>query len=215
MNNYVACPKESGYRGVHLIYRYNASKTDYRGHLVELQLRSRVQHAWATAVEIVDNFTDQALKASIGDEDWLQFFKMAAAELAKLEKRPIGEHVDGVDTRAELIRLETKLNAFERLNMIRFATKFSEQKRVSKSDYFLIDVDYREREIFTNRYAPGQLAQATRDYSRRERQILDDRDHDVVLVSGESVAGIQAGYPNYFADAKNFIGYVFKATSGD
>ena len=104
VNDYVACPKESGYRGVHLVYRYNASKTDYRGHLVELQLRSRVQHAWATAVEIVDNFTDQALKASIGDEDWLQFFKMAGAELAKLEKRPIGEYVDGVDTRAELIR---------------------------------------------------------------------------------------------------------------
>ena len=42
----------SGYRGVHLIYRYNSDrKTEYNTLLIEMQLRSQLQHAWATAVE--------------------------------------------------------------------------------------------------------------------------------------------------------------------
>ena len=55
--DYIAEPKESGYRGIHLTYKYNGEKTEYNGYFVEVQLRSKVQHAWATTVEIVDTFT--------------------------------------------------------------------------------------------------------------------------------------------------------------
>jgi ppGpp synthetase/RelA/SpoT-type nucleotidyltranferase len=67
--NYIAEPKDSGYRGIHLTYKYKGEKTEYNGYFVELQLRSKIQHAWATTVEIVDTFTDQALKSSKGSQD--------------------------------------------------------------------------------------------------------------------------------------------------
>lgn len=53
-DNYIEKPKQSGYRGVHLVYRYNSDKkTTYNGLNIEIQLRSQLQHAWATAVETV------------------------------------------------------------------------------------------------------------------------------------------------------------------
>lgn len=83
--DYIAEPKESGYRGIHLVYRYNGSKKEFKGMSVELQIRSKVQHSWATAVEVVGTFTKQALKASSGDNNWLNLFKYASVEFSILE----------------------------------------------------------------------------------------------------------------------------------
>src|ERR1035437_6466163 len=71
--DYIKEPKDTGYRGIHLTYKYNGEKQEYKDYFVELQLRSKIQHAWATAVEIVDTFTKQALKSSRGSKDWLDF----------------------------------------------------------------------------------------------------------------------------------------------
>lgn len=71
-DDYIATPKGDGYRGIHLIYRYHTGTKAYRAFndlKVEIQLRSRLQHAWATAVETVDVFTGQALKSDQGQKD--------------------------------------------------------------------------------------------------------------------------------------------------
>ncbi len=39
-----------------------------------MQIRTAVQHSWATAVEVVGAFTAQSLKSSQGNEKWLDFF---------------------------------------------------------------------------------------------------------------------------------------------
>jgi hypothetical protein len=91
IDDYIAKPKESGYRGVHLIYRYLSDKnrTAYNGLKIEIQIRSRYQHAWATAVETVGTFVDQALKSSAGEEDWLRFFALMGSVIAMREKAPL------------------------------------------------------------------------------------------------------------------------------
>jgi hypothetical protein len=56
IDHYIDHPQVSGYRGVHLIYRYFSDrKTTYNGLQIEIQLRSQLQHAWATAVETVQD----------------------------------------------------------------------------------------------------------------------------------------------------------------
>jgi len=58
--DYIAEPKPDGYRSVHFVYKYRtkaAGPAIYNGLRIELQLRSRLQHAWATAVETVSTFT--------------------------------------------------------------------------------------------------------------------------------------------------------------
>lgn len=47
--DYITHPKPDGYRGVHLIYKYNNPQKqgrEYKGLLLELQIRTRHQHAW-------------------------------------------------------------------------------------------------------------------------------------------------------------------------
>jgi putative GTP pyrophosphokinase len=81
--NYIDRPKADGYRSIHLIFRYaNDRAAKYKGLLVELQLRTRLQHAWATAVETMGTFLGQALKAGQGDIEWRAFFTTASAALA-------------------------------------------------------------------------------------------------------------------------------------
>jgi ppGpp synthetase/RelA/SpoT-type nucleotidyltranferase len=55
VDDYLARPQPSGYRGVHLIYKYfsESKSTAYNDLKIELQIRSQFQHAWATAVETV------------------------------------------------------------------------------------------------------------------------------------------------------------------
>lgn len=70
--DYIAHPKPDGYRGIHLVYRYRSSsrgKKIYNGLRIEIQLRTQLQHAWATAVEAVSMFTGQALKSNVGEFD--------------------------------------------------------------------------------------------------------------------------------------------------
>ena len=69
--DYIDRPKADGYRSVHLIYRYhNRRAVAYENLHVELQLRTQLQHAWATAVETVDAFMGQAIKAGRPTLDW-------------------------------------------------------------------------------------------------------------------------------------------------
>jgi ppGpp synthetase/RelA/SpoT-type nucleotidyltranferase len=68
VDDYLATPKPDGYRGVHLIYRYHSDHSRnqvYNGLFIEVQIRSRMQHAWAMAVETVSLITGHALKSTL------------------------------------------------------------------------------------------------------------------------------------------------------
>lgn len=62
--DYITFPKKDGYRSLHIVYEFKSDKgkKDYNGLKVEVQIRSKLQHLWATAVEKVDFFTRQAIK---------------------------------------------------------------------------------------------------------------------------------------------------------
>jgi len=204
-DDYITQPKPSGYRGVHLVYKYNGQKTAYQDYFVEIQLRSKVQHAWATAVEVVEHFTKQALKASQGNKDWLNFFRYASAEFAKLENSAIDPGLVGTDTYAELLRLEQKLNAKVRLNAFTVSTQFISERSDRKSDYFLLELTEHASQIQVTQFSPENLGQATNQYIECEKKAKARPEYDVVLVSASSVHNLMAAYPNYFADSKGFV----------
>lgn len=203
--DYIAEPKESGYRGIHLTYKYNGEKTDYNGYFVEVQLRSKVQHAWATTVEIVDTFTDQALKSSKGTQDWLKFFRMASAEFSKLENCPPGGHVEGIDTHAELAKLAHQLNVVKRLNAFAVSANHIIQKSDNKTDYFLLELTDEGSKILVTQYKMSEFERATTAYLQKEKQAKSESANDVVLVAAGSMHALQNAYPNYFADSREFV----------
>lgn len=204
-DDYISVPKPSGYRGVHLVYKYNGQKPAYQDYFVEIQLRSKVQHAWATAVEVVEHFTKQALKASQGNKDWLDFFQYASAEFARLEKCPVDAALADMDTFAEMMRLEKKLNARVRLNAFTVSTQFISERTDRKSDYFLLELTEHASQIQVTQFPPESLSDATQRYIECEKQAKKQPEYDVVLVSASSVHNLKAAYPNYFADSKEFL----------
>ena len=88
--DYVQAPRnEDGYRSIHLIYKYkNIRNPNHDGLRLELQIRSRLQHTWATAVETMGTFLGQALKSRQGDREWIDFFAIVSSAFAYREKRP-------------------------------------------------------------------------------------------------------------------------------
>jgi ppGpp synthetase/RelA/SpoT-type nucleotidyltranferase len=114
--SYIETPKPGGYRSHHFVLEFLGSSQDeaiYNGLRIELQIRTRLQHAWATAVEAVGLVRNEDLKAGEGDADWLRLFELMASEIAHLERCPLvpgtPEHV-AARTR-EIKVLDKKLGA--------------------------------------------------------------------------------------------------------
>lgn len=202
--NYIEAPKESGYRGIHLIYKYCGSKEKYIGMQVELQIRSKVQHSWATAVEVVGAFTKQALKASAGDSRWLELFKLVSVEFAKIEGCTTDPRFEGVDTFKKMTELIDVLELVERLAAFKVATKAITGKSEKGAGYFVLLLDMSEKVVKHTRFPKGNLDEATDYYNGLESEHKSDTSKDVVLVSAASVRDLKRAYPNYFADTGEF-----------
>jgi (p)ppGpp synthase/HD superfamily hydrolase len=92
-DDYIKSPKQSGYRSSHLIYKFFSDKKEtHNGLRIEIQIRSQLQHAWATAVEIAGTFIHQALKSSQGESDWLRFFALMGG-IARLSVESSGSRI--------------------------------------------------------------------------------------------------------------------------
>jgi len=214
-DDYIQTPKRSGYRGYHLIYQYKSDKKEtWNGLKVEMQLRSALQHAWATAVETVDMFTGQALKASGGTKEWRTFFRMMSAAIASREGTP---PVPDTPQEAGELRLQLKehcqsLDVIRRLEGYRSTLRTLEQPEATNARYYLIVLDPTAETVTVRSYGagPAQRKTALDEYAQIE-QTLAPRRADAVLVAVESLATLYRAYPNYFFDTRLFIEAVLEA----
>jgi len=217
-DDYITNPKESGYRGIHLVYKYNGEKAEYKDYFVEVQIRSKIQHAWATAVEIVDTFTHQAIKASDGTKDWVDFFRYVSVEFALIEKSKAAGVAFGIDTRAKVISLSQKLNVVKLLNAFAVTTQHLTKQSNNKTDYFLLELATETTppnitRITVTRFSPSKLVEATNLYLQKEELAKVNTSYNVVLVAANSMHALKAAYPNYFAQSKDFLKYLAQITA--
>lgn len=202
--NYILQPKESGYRGIHLVYKYGGSKEKFKGMPVELQIRSKVQHSWATAVEVVGTFTKQALKASAGEQDWLDLFKYVSVEFSKLEESYVDPRYEGVDTFSLMVEHRDKLALEDRLQAFKVATKALAHSKNGSAVYFVLMLDLDKNVVRYTQYGRNQLQEATYFYDDQEATYRKDTNKEIVLVSAKSIRELKKAYPNYFADTDEF-----------
>lgn len=204
ITDYIETPKSSGYRSVHLIYRYYSDRKEtYNNLQVELQIRSVMQHTWATAVETVGTFTRQSLKSSQGEGDWLRFFALMGSAIAYLEGKPLvpGTPENIYQTHGELRRLARQLDVQQRLDAYTFAVNAAENPLPPNVHFFLLDSNPSKGSVQIYGYARNQLEQAQQHYTELER----DEEIDAVLVSVDSVSQLKRAYPNYYADTSAFV----------
>lgn len=217
LDDYVGEPKGSGYRGVHLVYRYfsDKGKTAYNGLKIEMQLRSQFQHAWATAVETVGMFSGQALKSSIGDEDWKRFFSLMGSAIAMRERCPLvpGTPKVGKDLREEIREHVMKLKVAERLDGYRNAMH-NISTASQDAFYFLMQLDPKVSQLSVRGFRRSQAELAEAEYAKAEQLSRENSGTDAVLVSVESVNALSKAYPNYFADTGLFSSLMKQTVAG-
>jgi len=205
-NDYVENPKTSGYRSIHYIYKYSSKVSEYDQLKVELQIRTKLQHNWATAVETAGIITKTSLKSSQGPDEWLIFFRVVSSLFAIKEKLPVlDEHknMSMHELMVECYNLCKKLNVIDTLKALRVTTEHLEKQKFP-GDYYLIHIDTEKKSVTLNVFNKSKYELATQKYLEIERKI-DDSKNAVVLVSATSFKDLKKAYPSYFLDTSEFL----------
>jgi len=212
IKDYVKHPKKDGYRSIHLIYKYRSQSTKhkiYNDQKIEIQIRSKLQHAWATAVEIVDAFSGQGLKSglklNLGEPKWRRFFALMGSYMALREGCPIVEETSNSrkELKRELHELATVLEVETVLSGLKAALDFS--KRTPDAVSYLLVLDLEKRGISVTAFPQKELAKANDEYLRIEKETQNNPKVLAVLVSVESLQALRTAYPNYYLDASAFL----------
>lgn len=211
--DYILTPKLDGYRGVHLVFRYNNTlarnnlAAEYNGLLIELQLRTKLQHNWATAVETVGVFRQEALKSDRGSKEWLNFFTLAASAFAHLEKSPpASKHsrLTATQTFERLAKLAKRLDFLEHLSGISTAASVIHSNNIG-GFYHLIILDPKEHTVTITSFSKDNLLNASKAYEAAELRAANGEQIEPVLVSAGRLKSLKKAYPNYFLDIREFI----------
>jgi hypothetical protein len=212
--DYIVRPKESGYRSVHFVYRYNKPDSDSDGMRVELQIRTKLQHDWATAVETAELISHSSLKASQGDQAWLDFFKLVSAIFARKENQPVNDSFKALTEEEYCTRyyeMNNKYRFVENLRALVGAVSLTEQKSFN-AGYVLLMIDYEKKEVSSRYFKQGDTELANEQYADVERRIewmeanaFNKKYGAVVLVAVSDVKELREAYPSYFLNAEEFL----------
>ena len=210
--DYILRPKPDGYRSTHLIFRFYSDSDDrrvYNGQRIEIQIRTKLQHSWATAVETAQLFTGQALKSRVknANDDWLRFFSLTGSVFALREKC---QHVpETPDNKADIIRelqeIVERTNIMESLRGWNDLIHFVDLKRIPDAYFYLLSLDVHTRKLDVEIFTKDQTVKAQQAYDKAEKDTERNQDTSVVLVSVNDIDALNKAYPNYYVDTKGFI----------
>lgn len=206
--DYIQNPKDSGYRSYHMVYQFQSDKKDTynKNMLIEIQFRTKLQHIWATAVEMMGIYTKSNLKSSQGDTDILRFFTLVSSVIAIQENRTVCPNTSEnmYDLVHEIKLLDKNHRIISILSGINLAIDYTQRNTNNKSNYYLLILDYATKKVRIAEFKPSQLEVATKAYGNIEKET----DKNVVLVSAKSFNELREAYPNYFIDISEFINII-------
>lgn len=203
--DYIQNPKDSGYRSYHMVYQFHSDKkeTYNKNMLIEIQFRTKLQHIWATAVEMMGIYTKSNLKSSQGNEDVLRFFTLISSVNATQEHMPVcpntSKHIN--ELIKEIKYLDNKHHIVSTLSGLNVAIDYTSKKTNSKNIYYVLILDYFKKRVRVILFESTNIEIAAKVYG----QIENKTDTNVVLVSATSFDSLKAAYPNYFTDISQFV----------
>jgi putative GTP pyrophosphokinase len=205
--NYIERPKSSGYRGIHDVYRHfprgskrREQKKPWDGLLVEIQYRTRAQHAWATAVEISDLLDNEQTKFELEQSSRGLFFAIAseiiARQVEKLNKAFLTQSTN--ELRSKLQELEDELGILRRLKVLR---RFEVEKRLQRHNVLNIyrgDDGNPALEVLTFKSPSAAIL-------RSGELEADPKSLNAVYVRSDNPQQLRSAYRNYFNDPIDFV----------
>lgn len=206
LSDYITSPKPDGYRSYHIVFDFVAGKDTHKifeGRRIEVQIRTRLQHSWATAVEAVGLYRGENLKGGTGDQDWLRLFALLSEEFAWTERC---RNDDGRDQRIEEIKaLNEQLAAIKFLDGIKKTTSLLTNYVLSAGhQYYLISYDLRDRVASVRPYYDA--VQGAEAFSKAEFGIeVNHEPFSSILVNVQTAKNLSEAYPGYFGDVSLFV----------
>ena len=197
--DYIKSPKSTGYRGIHDVYSYDVnsvSGSHLKGLLIEIQYRTEIQHAWATAVEVIGFITTSNPKFERGDKRYQIAMALASEILARAYEESLGcfPKLSNKDVVIEFLKLDESLGLLDMLSRLK-----SIKPKISKNrNVILIFHPDGKLDIKTYRAA----TEALEDLFKIEKELPDV---DVVLVKADRSEDVGFAFKNYFSDAKDFV----------
>lgn len=153
-NDYIQSPKASGYRSLHLIYRFRTDTPDkeiYNQYpmLGELQFRTHLQHIWATSLETIGLFANQALKAGQGNQEILRFFVLVSSLFAIREgsQAAPGTIEDEKELISEKEQIHDQHHILDMLRVIRTAIDHDAKSVPDKRGYYILQPNYKKNTL--------------------------------------------------------------------
>lgn len=209
-DNYIENPKESGYRSIHYVYKYKSENKDYDGLQIELQIRTKIQHCWAMAVETASLISRTSLKAEIDDNSiWRDFFKLVSAIFAKNENKPIhpkfSEYTEEMYCN-DYFRYTEEHKLLEQLKALRVTINFEKHRKI-ENGYCVLIIDFNKKIVHFQYYGTEEEMDASNIFTKLEQSITADE--AALMVSMEKIEEIRRAYPSYFLDTKAFLDAIY------
>lgn len=207
-HDYLTYPKTSGYRGSHLIVDVALPNSPYGKLPVEIQLRTKLQHLWSTAVETFDICQKQGVKFDQAQSSAAaRAFALVSNLFARREGLPLPAETpqDKRDTIEELKTIDQRINLFDQLrayaNSVSIVAKEPDGATTAPAACYLLSMMYADAfgiaEGFTS------VEAALRRYTELEQR--NQADDDAVLVITSSERDINCAFPNYTSNISEFL----------
>lgn len=209
VKDYIVKPKPNGYRSTHIISRHDAPESGFTNLFCETQVRTRLQHAWATALETYDVISRGSLKFGGGSDEEKRLFALISNAFAMKEGAALVPGLPSLlkDVQEEVVRLNGALFAIEKLRACSGSVTMVSQEGYFSGDAFcLLAIDYELQKTDLFVYDTKDEVEANQMYAKREKAKRGLQ--DVLLVRVSSLQALEKAYPNYSTDIKFFLGRV-------
>ncbi|AKQ29919.1 RelA/SpoT domain-containing protein [Acinetobacter baumannii] len=210
-HDYIENPKSDGYRSIHQVFTYKSrDHSGLDGLKIELQIRTALQHSWATAVETLGVIENASIKSGFGSDEIRRFLKLSSALFSIKEGTPVVEEFSKStpeEIAIEAKDIEQRLQIFTKLKWLQISAKHIESTSNSRHAYHLLILKQEENSWKVNviPFTKAQEEIAQTMYATLESQVKQEHDVDIVLVSVGDMKAIKKAYPNYFLDTNQFI----------
>lgn len=197
--DYISCPKDTGYRGIHDVYERQVasiSGAPWNGLKFEVQLRTAVQHAWATAVEIYDSTAAARFKFQKSSAKQYRQFQIISEIFARVHENRASciEGISDVQLVEELRELESETRMVSMIEGL----KVAEHHGAIRQNSILQRTN--DGKLVVHSYI--SLGGAIRAISQIESA---PETVNAVLVGASTPQQIRDAFRNYFDDTSDFV----------
>ena len=222
--NYIKNPKSDGYRSIHKVFYYssnipystlNEKRFNLENKKIELQLRTRLQHIWATTVEIYDIINKSNIKT--GTHNKLEtkeglFFKKCSLVFEGIESNDVEKIKININ---EIFRDKDLMEIYNRLKGIKNIKNIQLPKTLGSDEVFILitDLNKGKTTFFTTDPIEKNDKQATLLINASYRRLEEKNtkgEYILLLLTLGDIKKLKNVYPNYFLNTNKFISILKK-----